>query len=143
MKAETAEQFGATLVDKRHCSAPATSISLHLVLGDRSRNVVAAQEFGWMQKHAVLINTSRGPLVNEADMIEAMRAGRSPPSASTSTTSSPAADASFAFSGERRPVAAPGLRDARGLPDLLHGNGREHSRLPRRESRCVCSTRTC
>lgn len=74
MKPETAEQFGATLVDKKTLFSTSDVISLHLVLGDRSRNVVAAQEFGWMQKHAVLINTSRGPLVNEADMIEAMRA---------------------------------------------------------------------
>ncbi len=74
MKAETAEHFGATLVDKQALFATSDVISLHLVLGDRSRNVVAAQEFGWMQKHAVLVNTSRGPLVNEADMIEALRA---------------------------------------------------------------------
>jgi D-3-phosphoglycerate dehydrogenase len=74
MTAAAAAQFGATLVDKETLFRTSDVVSLHLVLGERSRNVVAAREFAQMQPHAVLINTSRGPLVNEADMIEALRA---------------------------------------------------------------------
>ena len=74
MTREAAEKYGARLVDKETLFRTSDVISLHLVLGDRSRDVVAAREFGWMQPHAILVNTSRGPLVNEAAMIEALRA---------------------------------------------------------------------
>ena len=74
MTAADAEKFGATLVDKETLFRTSDVVSLHLVLGDRSRGVVAAREFGWMQPHAVLINTSRGPLVDEADLIAALKA---------------------------------------------------------------------
>lgn len=74
MQAETAAAHGAALVDKETLFRTSDVVTLHLVLGDRSRHVVGAQEFGWMQKHAVLVNTSRGPLIDEAAMIAAMRA---------------------------------------------------------------------
>ncbi len=73
MTAEAAAQYGATLVDKETLFRTSDVVSLHLVLGERSRGVVSAREFGWMQPHAILINTSRGPLVNEAAMIDALR----------------------------------------------------------------------
>ena len=74
MTAETAAASGATLVDKETLFRTSDVVSLHLVLGDRSRHIVGAREFDQMQKHAVLVNTSRGPLIDEAAMIEAMRA---------------------------------------------------------------------
>lgn len=73
MTAGAAAEFGAALVDKKTLFRTSDVISLHLVLGDRSRDIVSAREFGWMQPHAVLINTSRGPLVNEAAMIDTLR----------------------------------------------------------------------
>ncbi|MDE2361816.1 MAG: D-2-hydroxyacid dehydrogenase family protein [Hyphomicrobiales bacterium] len=74
MTAETAEKFGANLVDKETLFRTSDIVSLHLVLGERSRDVVSTREFAWMQPHAILINTSRGPLVNEAAMIAALKA---------------------------------------------------------------------
>ena len=74
MTAETAAASGATLVDKETLFRTSDVVSLHLVLGDRSRHIVGAREFEQMQKHAVLVNTSRGPLIDEAAMIDAMRA---------------------------------------------------------------------
>lgn len=74
MTAETAAAAGATLVDKETLFRTSDVVTLHLVLGDRSRHVVGAREFDQMQKHAVLVNTSRGPLIDEAAMIDAMRA---------------------------------------------------------------------
>jgi len=74
MTAQTAAAHGAKLVDKETLFRTSDIVSLHLVLGERSRSVVGAREFGWMQPHAVLINTSRGPLVDETALIEALTA---------------------------------------------------------------------
>jgi D-3-phosphoglycerate dehydrogenase len=74
MTAETAAAHGASLVDKETLFRTSDVVSLHLVLGERSKHVVGAREFDQMQKHAVLVNTSRGPLVDEAALIEALRA---------------------------------------------------------------------
>ena len=50
-------------------------ISLHYVLSARSRGIVGAQELEWMKPSALLINTSRGPLVDEAALLEILRKG--------------------------------------------------------------------
>lgn len=50
-------------------------ISLHCLLTDETRNLIAASELKQMQKHALLINTSRGGLVNEQDLADALRQG--------------------------------------------------------------------
>lgn len=76
MTAEAAAASGATLVDKETLFRSSDVVTLHLVLGERSRHIVGAREFEQMQGHAVLVNTSRGPLIDEAAMIEAMRARR-------------------------------------------------------------------
>src|SRR5690606_13593434 len=51
-------------------------VSVHLVLGDRSMGLVGADEIALMKPGALLVNTSRGPIVDEAAMIEALREGR-------------------------------------------------------------------
>jgi phosphoglycerate dehydrogenase-like enzyme len=51
-------------------------LSIHLVLGDRSRGSVGALELAAMKHTAVLINTSRGPIVDEAALIDALAMGR-------------------------------------------------------------------
>ena len=48
-------------------------ISIHLVLGDRYKNLITKKELGMMKKTAILINTSRGPIINENDLVEALR----------------------------------------------------------------------
>ena len=47
-------------------------ISIHVVLGDRYRELIKLKEFDMMKKTAFLINTSRGPIVNEDDLIIAL-----------------------------------------------------------------------
>ena len=74
MTAEIAAASGATLVDKETLFRTSDVVSLHLVLGERSRHIVGAREFDWMQGHAVLVNTSRGPLIDENAMIATMQA---------------------------------------------------------------------
>jgi phosphoglycerate dehydrogenase-like enzyme len=51
-------------------------VSLHLVLSERSRGLIGARELGLMRPDALLVNTARGPIVDEAALIPALRAGR-------------------------------------------------------------------
>ena len=48
-------------------------ISIHLVLGDRYKNLITKKEIDMMKKTSFLINTSRGPIVNENDLVEALK----------------------------------------------------------------------
>lgn len=48
-------------------------VTLHVPLGDRSRGMIGRREFGLMKPSAYLINTSRGPIVDEAALVEALR----------------------------------------------------------------------
>src|SRR3954469_5641040 len=72
LTAERAEAAGATLVAKDELFARADVLTIHLVLGDRSRGLVGAAELQRMKPSAVLINTSRGPIVDEAALIAAL-----------------------------------------------------------------------
>jgi glycerate dehydrogenase len=51
-------------------------ISLHCPLTPETQDMVNARTLGWMKPTAFLINTSRGPLVNDRDLAEALNAGR-------------------------------------------------------------------
>lgn len=51
-------------------------ISLHYVLSERSRDLVSKRELDMMKQTALLVNTSRGPLINENDLLEAAESGR-------------------------------------------------------------------
>lgn len=51
-------------------------LSVHYVLSDRSRGIVGEKELSVMKKDAFLVNTSRGPLVDEAALLSALREGR-------------------------------------------------------------------
>ncbi|MBV8397522.1 MAG: D-2-hydroxyacid dehydrogenase family protein [Acetobacteraceae bacterium] len=76
LTAERAEAAGARLVSKAELLERADAVSLHLVLSDRTRGVLSAPDLARMKQGAVLVNTSRGPLVDEAALIDALRAGR-------------------------------------------------------------------
>ncbi len=71
-----AEDAGARLVGKADLMAGSDAISVHMVLSPRSRGVIGAEDIGRMKKGAILINTSRGPLVDEGALVAAVRAGR-------------------------------------------------------------------
>ena len=73
---EAAEAGGATLVDKETLFAEADVISIHLVLGARSRGLVGPAEFARMKPTSYLVNTSRGPIIQEAALIEALQSMR-------------------------------------------------------------------
>lgn len=76
LTAEKAEAAGAKLVSKDELMATADAISIHMVLSDRSRGLVGRADIAKMKQGAILVNTSRGPIVDEAAMLEALHAGR-------------------------------------------------------------------
>ena len=73
---ERAADCGATRVEKDELFRSSDVLSIHLVLGERTRGLVGARELGLMRPSAYLVNTSRGPIVDEAALIEALRARR-------------------------------------------------------------------
>lgn len=76
LTAERAAACDARLVDKTTLFSEADAISLHLVLSDRTRGVVGPTELDRMKSDAILINTSRGPLIDEAALLQHLRQGR-------------------------------------------------------------------
>src|ERR1700724_1067695 len=72
---ETAGAGGARRVEKDDLFRLADILSIHVQLSDRTRGLVTARELALMKSEAYLINTSRGPIVVEADLIAALRSG--------------------------------------------------------------------
>ncbi|MBV8900666.1 MAG: D-2-hydroxyacid dehydrogenase family protein, partial [Verrucomicrobia bacterium] len=68
-----AEASGARLVSREKLFREADFLTIHLVLSARSRGTVGKPELGLMKPTAFLINTSRGPIVDEAALVEALR----------------------------------------------------------------------
>jgi D-3-phosphoglycerate dehydrogenase len=66
---EKAKAAGADYVSKDDLFRNADFVTIHLALSDRSRGLVGAKELGLMKKSAYLINTSRGPIVDEKALI--------------------------------------------------------------------------
>ncbi|QYY79096.1 D-2-hydroxyacid dehydrogenase family protein [Pseudomonas germanica] len=73
LTAERAEQAGVTYVSKQALFEQSDVLSVHLVLSERSRGLVDAQALGWMKPTALLVNTARGPIVDEAALIKALQ----------------------------------------------------------------------
>jgi phosphoglycerate dehydrogenase-like enzyme len=71
-----AEPHGVRAVDKRELFSTADVISIHMPLSDASRGLIGGADLALMKPSAYLINTSRGPIVDEAALIDALRAGR-------------------------------------------------------------------
>ena len=67
---------GAALVDKAGLMAEADVLTLHLGLSERSRGIVGAEDIARMKRSAVVVNTSRGPLIDQAALVAALREGR-------------------------------------------------------------------
>lgn len=76
LTAETAAAGGATLASRDALLGGSDVISLHVVLSARSRHMLGAAELALMKPGALLVNTSRGPLVDEAALVAALNAGR-------------------------------------------------------------------
>jgi len=73
---QRAAEAGVTWVSKRELFEQADILSVHLVLSDRSRGLVDAEALGWMKPTARLVNTARGPIVDEQALVQALTDGR-------------------------------------------------------------------
>ena len=73
MTLEAAQAAGAVLVSKEELFERADILTIHLVLSGRTRSLVGAAELALMKSTARLINTSRGPIVDEQALISAVR----------------------------------------------------------------------
>jgi phosphoglycerate dehydrogenase-like enzyme len=73
---ERAREAGAERVTKDELFARADAVSIHLVLSARTRGVVGTAEIARMRRGAILVNTSRGPLVDQAALLAALTEGR-------------------------------------------------------------------
>ena len=73
LTAERAAECQATLVDKDTLFRESDIASVHLRLSDRTRGLVGAREIGLMKSTAYLVNISRGPIVDEAALVDALQ----------------------------------------------------------------------
>jgi phosphoglycerate dehydrogenase-like enzyme len=73
---ERAEAAGASYVTKSELLANADVLSIHLVLSERTRGLIGGAELARMKPTAILINTSRGPIVDERALVVALREGQ-------------------------------------------------------------------
>jgi len=76
LTARRAAEVGARLVDKETLLREADVVTIHLVLSGRSRGLISGTEFGLMKPDACIVNTSRGPIIDEAALVETLKAGR-------------------------------------------------------------------
>ncbi len=72
---ERAAEVGVRRVSKEELLAAADFLSVHLVLSERTRGLIAGLELVQMKPTAALVNTSRGPIVDEAALVAALRVG--------------------------------------------------------------------
>ena len=106
VSAELEGELNATLVDREALLSRSDFISLHVSLNDQSRGLIGRAELALMKPTAFLINVSRGPVVDELALVEALR------------------DGTIAGAGldvyEREPALAPGLAELRNVVLLPH-----------------------
>lgn len=76
LTAQAAAEVGVRYVGKDELFATADVLSVHLVLGDRSRGIVGEKEFAAMKPTAILVNAARGAIVDEHALIDALRRGK-------------------------------------------------------------------
>jgi phosphoglycerate dehydrogenase-like enzyme len=76
LTAERAAEIGVERVGKAELFERADVVTLHLVLSERTRGIVGAEEFARMKRTAFIVNTSRGPLIDQDALIAALKEGR-------------------------------------------------------------------
>jgi phosphoglycerate dehydrogenase-like enzyme len=73
---ERCTELGVTKVAKDELVSSADVLGVFLVFSERSRNTLRAEDLAKMKRGAILVNISRGPIVEEAALVEALRSGR-------------------------------------------------------------------
>lgn len=75
LTADSCAQVGVELVTKESLFRRSDVLSIHVVLSDRTRGLVGRNEFALMKPTALLVNTSRGAIIDEGSLIDALQAG--------------------------------------------------------------------
>jgi phosphoglycerate dehydrogenase-like enzyme len=73
---DKAAEHSVTLATKEELFRNADIVSVHVILSDRTRGLIGRTEIDLMKSSALLVNTSRGPIVDESALIEALRTKR-------------------------------------------------------------------
>jgi phosphoglycerate dehydrogenase-like enzyme len=73
---DRAAEHGVRAVAKEQLFTESDVLSIHVVLSERTRGLVGAEELRSMKSSAVLVNTSRGPVVDEVALVNVLREGR-------------------------------------------------------------------
>ncbi len=68
-----ANEIGVLPMNKEELLKNSDIISIHLVLGERSKSLITKKEINMMKRTAFLINTSRGQIINEKDLVQALK----------------------------------------------------------------------
>ena len=68
-----ANELGVLPMSKEDLLKNSDIISIHVILGDRYKHLITKKEFSMMKKTAFIVNTSRGPIINENDLVEALK----------------------------------------------------------------------
>ena len=68
-----ASKLGVLPMSKEDLLKNSDIVSIHLVLGEKYKNLITKNEFKIMKKTSFLINTSRGPMINEDDLVQALK----------------------------------------------------------------------
>ncbi|MEW6690223.1 MAG: D-2-hydroxyacid dehydrogenase family protein [Pseudomonadota bacterium] len=76
LTADRAAEAGARLLEKDELLRSSDFVTIHLVLSERTRALLGARELALMKPGAVLVNTSRGPIVEEKALLDALASGR-------------------------------------------------------------------
>src|SRR5690606_29893921 len=72
LQADVAARCGVTRVERDELFRRSDVLSIHVVLGERTRGLVGARELALMKPSAILINTARGAIVDEASLVDAL-----------------------------------------------------------------------
>ena len=75
LTAEAAAEHGVRRVEFDTLMRESDILSIHVLLSDRTRDKIGATELSWMKPTAYIVNTSRGPCINEAALIAALQRG--------------------------------------------------------------------
>jgi phosphoglycerate dehydrogenase-like enzyme len=73
---ERAAEAGAARVEKEELFSVADIVTVHLVLSDRTRGIIGPPELGLMKPTAYIVNTSRGPIIDEKALIKVLQKDR-------------------------------------------------------------------
>ena len=134
MTPDRAQAAGATMVSKEELLSRSDAVSIHLVLSDRTRGLIGAADLARMKPGAILVNTSRGPIVDEKALIEAVSRGKDRGRAGCVRPRAAAGEPSAAHRAQRGDDAASGLWRAGDVGGILSAERGERAGVPRRQA---------